>query len=88
MNRCGRFATFTTLGAFTLPTGTVLKSILVSGTTGGNYKIMGGVNPNVSGSITATPKLVNTGWTTPASTITVSFSHRSDTAIDDITYVL
>ena len=86
LTRCGRFATFTTLSTFSLPSGAILKSITVSGTTGGSYKIMDGVNADILGSAPATPQVVTTGWTTPASTITLSFSHRSDTAIDDIAY--
>jgi hypothetical protein len=72
---------------FTLPSGTHLKSIRISGTAGGTYTISDGVNANVSGNvINNTPTLVSTGWTQNAATITINLSAGWNSYIDDITY--
>jgi hypothetical protein len=77
--------------SFTLPTGKRLKSIKLStGIAGSTWKISGGAgNAEHSGEFGAaeTPITVNlTNWTNPSPTVTITFSAKWDSAIDDIVY--
>ena len=81
------FSTAVTSRTFTIPSGKCLKSIKVSGDSGGTYSISDGVNTTKSGNITNnTPTTVTTGWTSAGSTITVYLSASWSSGIDDIVY--
>lgn len=86
-----RFAYFTgdstRSRSFTLPNDKFLRSIRLASGTGGTYVISDGVNPDRRGRLTANiPHTVGTGWSKPATRVTVTFSKGPAAGIDEILY--
>jgi hypothetical protein len=88
LSPCGYFKDQTTTSAtIILPAGDVLKSIKISGGGNYNYTISDGVNPNITGNITAnTPKKVTTNWTKAGNNVTIATDGTWDTVFNSITY--
>ena len=75
--------------SFTLPTGRYLKSIKLStGLKDSTWRISDGVNTPLSGEFDTaeSPITIPTGWSSGGRTITITFSARWDSGIDDIVY--
>jgi hypothetical protein len=75
--------------SFMIPAGNRLKSIKLStGIRESTWSISDNVNPPISGIFESanTPIIVATGWTKSGTNITITFSARWDSGINNITY--
>jgi regulation of enolase protein 1 (concanavalin A-like superfamily) len=85
LENAGFFSANVTSRSFTLPTGKILKSIVLSGYGAGTYTIGDGVNTALTGSVPDhDPIKVVTGWTSGGRTITVTLSTAQNGAVDNI----